>query len=112
MSGLLLLQRWRNLAADVLDFGTAGGEGAASDRLCGRWGFSRETDSLLFLLRVCEGNCREKGLGVRMKGMVYQAVTVCFFDNLAAIHDCNPVGHALDHAQVVGDEQDRNAIFP
>ena len=50
-----------------------------------------------------------QGPGVGMTGIAVQIVHVGQFHDVAEVHDGDPVGNMADHAQIVGDEEVREA---
>ncbi len=50
--------------------------------------------------------------GVRVLRRVEQIVGNSLLDDLAGVHHTDPVAHRADHAEVVGDHQDRRTGFP
>ena len=53
----------------------------------------------------------EKRLCIRMHRFSVEFLPAAFLDNIAEIHDNNPVGDMLDNRKVMGDEDHRQVSF-
>ena len=80
----------------------------AARRYVGRIGHvAFEDDALAALLGIGDGHRREQGLGIGMRGIVVEDLFGGQFDDLAQIHNRDPVGDMAHDAEVVGDEHIR-----
>ena len=57
------------------------------------------------------GNGAQQGAGIRMLGAVENLIDGGVFHHLPAIHHHHTVGDARNHAQIMGDPNDRHAKF-
>ena len=58
------------------------------------------------------GDGRNKSFSIGMEKTAEYRIPSANFNNLAEIHDGNPVAHMSDNRQVVGYEKKRQAEFP
>lgn len=93
------------LFADVHRERAAGMERAAGRRVGRTWHITRQDDAFFDFPRVGHRNGRHQSLGVRMLWRFEQFFRIRHFDDFPEVHDRHFVGHVLDDAQIVRDEQ-------
>jgi hypothetical protein len=84
--------------------GAAGVEVAAAGWVEGGWDFAFDRLEAS-LARVDPRNLGEEGLGVGVVRLLEQLFGWRHLDDAAEIHDGDPVGEVLDHAEIVADEE-------
>src|SRR5215218_5765841 len=107
VTGATELQQWRLLLlADVLRLPAPGAETAAGRGVQRARHITGQPDPFppgRVGIRFRHG--RQQGMGVRVAGVVVELVAFSDLDDLAEVHDRDPVGDVPDHRQVVRDEQ-------
>ena len=98
---------WPGLSALLRGHGTAPLEGTARRGIDGRGQLALQLDPGPGLghVRIRNGNCRQKGLCIRMDRMLVYLVRRPLLHQMAQIHDADPMGNIVDHAQIMGHEQ-------
>src|SRR5687768_9626520 len=107
-----LLGQWRDNTGAILIFEwmlAAGVEDATGWRCCGAGNVAGQHDALTTALRVRLGHCRKQGARVRMARLANHGSCLTQLDDTPEIHHRNPIAHVLDHTQIVGNEQVREA---
>ncbi len=103
---------WRGLGAGIAGAAAARGEGAAwrpLERIGHLAGNARQAPARR--CRVQAGQGREKTLRVGMGAVPEDRRRRTALGDGAGIHDRDPVGHLGNHAQVVGDQDQRHALL-
>ena len=95
----------RGLAADILGVPTTWVEVAAFGQIGDIRDFPFEDDPLPLVFGIGNWYRTEKGLGVGMLRNVEHSLCRGKLDDLAEIHNRDPIAHVLDHREVVGDEE-------
>ena len=83
------------------------GKGATGQRLKPAWWLAGCQPLGDLDPRVRFGHRIDQGFGIGVQGGFKQLSGISHFDDLAQIHDCNPVTDLANHGQVMGDKQDR-----
>ena len=102
----------RVLHADAHRLRAARGVGTAGGRVQQVRRLPLDGDQTLLRQLVRVGDRPQEPAGVGMRRGVKDVAPGSPFYDAPAVHDEHPVGHARDHPQVVGDQDDRRAELP
>ena len=105
MLGSSVFQRWLRRPALVLGIGTTGREGTARHPAVGTGRLSAHQRDTIGFLTFQPRRRGQQGTRVRMARMRKDFLGRRLLDDLSQIHDRDAIAQALDHRQVVRDEQ-------
>ncbi len=105
MIGGQLPELWFYLGAVGAGHGATGVEPAAAGRIGRTRNVAFEDDPVAVQVWIRHGNSRNERLGVRMLGMLGNDLGVADLDQLAEVHDTDPIRDMRHDGQVVGDEE-------
>src|SRR5215469_18343990 len=109
MAGLHFAELGLLDAAAWLDIGTARVEAAARRRMDRARNIAFEDDPLALRFRVGPRHGGKQRFRIRMERCREERVLWRELDDLAEIHDSDAVADVLDHCEIMGDEEIREA---
>ena len=104
---IYILKKWFFLCADVFCI-SASGSKRASGRWIDRGGHIALKDDSLALRssnRVCDRNCREQGLCIRMHHIVIELINLSILHKISEVHHADFRRDVTNHREIVGDEE-------
>ena len=98
LNGCLRLASFRTMRAACMEL-------AARRRIRGRRNRSLKDDPLHLVIRIGNGDSREKSLRVRMKRIVEDVLRLSVFDEASEVHDADVVRNVLNDRKIVRNEK-------